>query len=734
MNKLWSRACLGAYDALCLLVVATVLSFAFITPAYAYVDPSVMTYAIQAIAGVAVALSTVLGVVFRRTRKKLFAALGIDENARKEQEPRAHRVDADGNVVYTQADKRAEGGARAKTAGVRAAGGKQPVGYSPKWPIRLVSGLAVAFFAVFTVLVIAPCEIIAGNESSLLFGLSSTWGIFLVPGVVISLVLGFALSALRGRVFNAVTLLVFGLGLACYVQVMGFNGGLPTATGATVDWTQYKAIMVLSTGVWVLVTVLPWLLSQLNRKMVQFASLFLSVALVFVQCVGLASLFAGNQSAKTDDANYLVTETGMMNVTAKNNIVVFILDGCDTKTDVMPALEQDPNMLADMTGFTWFQNSTPAISPTREAVPDMLTGRVNAPHSDSADNKKAQDADYLADLDNAGYDVGIYSDMVPGTTPNTFVHTINGLQDGGEYANVIKPNEAETRTALWKCAMYRDLPWAFKPFFWFYTDEINVAMGMTDTDAAAAPVIKDGYQIDATPYTTNDAGFFEKLSDTQKLSVVNNDSTGSFKLIHLNGPHYPYILDADAQPSDNSDRVTQTRASFHIVSEYIEQMKQLGVYDDATIIITADHGYRSESNFDCINNELVMSPVMMVKPAQSSAKAAAPLQNSQVAVDNTDVMATALTGAESIDSSNYPESMLNMQGGDRTRYFYFCIKDETLAEKGWMELRIDGNALDANNWTPTELVYDNATEQWRTIDNQQEFQDSWLKYLYKNMS
>lgn len=732
MNKVLPRACVYAYDALALFAVAVVLSFAFITPAYAYVDPSVMTYAIQAVAGVAVALSTVLGVAFRRTRKKLLNALGVDENARKEHEPRVHRVDVSGNVVYTAADE-AEQHGRVSRAGSHAARADRPAGYAPKWVMRLAVGMAVSFFAVFTVLVIAPCEIIAGNESSLLFGLSSTWAIFLIPGILIALALGLVLSALRGRVFNAVALLVFGVGLACYVQVMGFNGGLPTATGATVDWTQYKTIMVISTGAWVVVAVLPWLLSQLNRKMVQFASLFLSVALVLVQGVGLASLFVGNETSKSDDANYLVTETGMMNVTEKNNIVVFILDGCDTKTDVMPALEQDPSMLSEMTGFTWFQNSTPGISPTREALPALITGKVNAPHSDSANNEKAQNTDYLADLDNAGYDVGLYSDMIPGTTPDTYEHTINGLQDGGECADVIKPNAAETRTALWKCAMYRDLPWAFKPFFWFYTDEINVAMGTTDSDSGDAKTTESGYQIDTTPYITNDAGFYEKLSSTQKLSVVDNDSTGSFRLIHLNGPHYPYILDADAQLSDNSDRVTQTRASFRIVSEYIEQMKQLGVYDDATIIITADHGYRSESNFDCINNELVMSPVMLVKPAQSSTDASRPLQVSQVAVDNVDVMATALTGAPNIDATEYPDSMLSMQDTDRTRYFYFCIKDETFAEKGWMELQITGDALDANNWTPTGLVYDNSLEQWVYIDNQQEFQDKWLKYLYKNM-
>ena len=218
MNKVLPRACVYAYDALALFAVAVVLSFAFITPAYAYVDPSVMTYAIQAVAGVAVALSTVLGVAFRRTRKKLLNALGVDENARKEHEPRVHRVDVSGNVVYTAADE-AEQHGRVSRAGSHAARADRPSGYAPKCVMRLAVGMAVSFFAVFTVLVIAPCEIIAGNESSLLFGLSSTWTIFLVPGILIALALGLVLSALRGKAFNAAALLVFGVGGA--LAIMG---------------------------------------------------------------------------------------------------------------------------------------------------------------------------------------------------------------------------------------------------------------------------------------------------------------------------------------------------------------------------------------------------------------------------------------------------------------------------------------------------------------------------------
>ena len=52
----------------------------------AYVDPSVMTYTIQAVAGAIIALGAVIGVTWRIMKKKTQKVLKIDENQKKEVE------------------------------------------------------------------------------------------------------------------------------------------------------------------------------------------------------------------------------------------------------------------------------------------------------------------------------------------------------------------------------------------------------------------------------------------------------------------------------------------------------------------------------------------------------------------------------------------------------------------------------------------------------------------------
>ena len=52
----------------------------------AYIDPSVMTYAIQAVVGIVIAIGAFIGIYLRKAKKKINDKLGIDENKNKEVE------------------------------------------------------------------------------------------------------------------------------------------------------------------------------------------------------------------------------------------------------------------------------------------------------------------------------------------------------------------------------------------------------------------------------------------------------------------------------------------------------------------------------------------------------------------------------------------------------------------------------------------------------------------------
>ena len=73
-------------------------SLLFSMNAMAYIDPSVMTYAIQAVAGIVIAIGAAVGVYIRSVRKKINQKLGVDENRNKE-------VESDDIVFSKKEDK-----------------------------------------------------------------------------------------------------------------------------------------------------------------------------------------------------------------------------------------------------------------------------------------------------------------------------------------------------------------------------------------------------------------------------------------------------------------------------------------------------------------------------------------------------------------------------------------------------------------------------------------------------
>ena len=105
-----------------------------------------------------------------------------------------------------------------------------------------------------------------------------------------------------------------------------------------------------------------------------------------------------------------------------------------------------------------------------------------------------------------------------------------------------------------------------------------------------------------------------------------NDESNSFRFIHLMGAHWPYTLDKNGDRVKESDLIEQSEGSLGIVADYLQEMKRLGVYGNATIVVTADHGYW-HLNADELN--YASSPIMLVKPAETAEEAARPLRVSE---------------------------------------------------------------------------------------------------------
>ena len=680
------------------------VSLAFPQFAYAYVDPSVMTYTIQALAGVAVALSAVAGVAFRRSRKALMKALGIDENAKKSVDPDIYRVmQVDGEAVPITPTSADGAPTIAPTVRMAAADSVKTAAKPEKrmsWPKRFLIAICVCALASFTVLFVAPVEIIAASAGSLALPLSDIWPIIAPVCAAVFAVGAIVLSIFRGKPFAVLVALVFCFGLCCWVQAMFLNGGLPAADGHTIQWVDFRTSAFISFAIWAALFAVGIVVAVKGSRIGLIGMAALSIALVVVQAVGVGSIFVDSaakqmQTEVRNDPIY-VTERGLFTVNPQNNIVVFVLDTYDT-AELERQVRSDSELLDGLTGFTWYQDSLAMCTPTRYAIPYLLTGVE--PRTDEQwgeyTRQRYERSDALAQMKGLGWSVGIYSDSIyfEDTNPGIGWSRIadNTINVGDVALSESSISKKGVIAQSIKMALYRDLLWPMKPFFTFNTNEVN--NGMMNTSSLGESAV----------YVMDDGGYYAKLK-TIGLTAIDEAEAGAFRLIHLDGVHVPYTLDKNGEYSPSATYDTQSYACWNMVGEYLDDLRALGLYDSATIIITADHGYWESPQYPV---DYAMSPIMLVKPAQNAEEASRPLQISDAPVSHADFL-PAVFKAMGADGSAYGSGIAfdDVTDFGRVRTYYQTYYDADNREAQKVQYEVVGDALSLSNWTETG-------EEWR---------------------
>jgi len=678
------KACLIACDLAFAIALATIWSLALPKPAYAYVDPSVMTYTIQALAGVAVALSAVLGVAWRRLRKWLVRILKIDEKRIVEGD--VHRV-VDGVAQGVSAKE------RPMTVSEPSEGEKREAGRP--WSKRLLDGLVPSFVLTFSFFFFSPLEMVAGGEDQLLFTVGDVWLPLFVFSLLSGAILALLTSLFKGRAHTDIMAIMGACCVAAFAQAAFLNKGMPEAIGTSIDWTGYTRRMLYNLAFWGFAVAVALWLAVRRRTLSRAISVFVGIFLLLVQTVSLSAAVVTANEKRANSATVRMTETGLFSVSPKKNTIVFILDTFDT-TDLVSVMQKaEPILDSYYTGFTFYKNSSGKMIPTRYAIPFLLSDTVPQVGQDFSDwyaNPYANST-FLSDIKDAGYSVGIYSD-------DGSVHNLDYIAD--ETINVKTIDHASvdptgTIKLLSECGVYRSAPWIAKPFFWFYQDELN--QQVLDRGRAG---------LDATPYTEDDAGYHKSLMSIG-LSADDDSENGAFRFIHLLGAHAPYVLGEDGYKSDGDSSLdAQCIGSLKIVADYIQQLKDLGVYDDTTIIVTADHGrydYNWETGTSLVNNNhdigRTTCPIWLVKPAQSAEDDAQAFKTSYVPTGHDDYAATVIASVGG-DYAKYGTPTWDVSDEPRTRLYYQLINDIVRGiDYEIQEYAITGYSLEFSNWEKT---------------------------------
>ncbi|MCQ2755156.1 MAG: hypothetical protein MJ231_08980, partial [bacterium] len=253
--------------------------------ALAYVDPSVMTYTIQALASVAVVLASVMGVAWRRLKKALTESLEINLNKNKsfESEVKLETCTLDDKAqIISYAEKEAiEKELEQKQENeisLEEKKAKRAKKYELKFSTRLILSAILFFFLGVSIIFFSPLSLISSQQNQFVINSVDLILPLLLVTVVIAVVLALLLSLLRGRAFYIISSIILAISIACVVQRLFLNFDLPALDGRMLDLGNFQTQVILTIIVWIIIIAIFLFIAIKKPKfVVMLGGLFVSI-------------------------------------------------------------------------------------------------------------------------------------------------------------------------------------------------------------------------------------------------------------------------------------------------------------------------------------------------------------------------------------------------------------------------------------------------------------------------
>ena len=584
--------------------------------------------------------------------------------------------------------------------------------YSAKRKIPL--SILLALTAPLTVFFFGPFETYCGNMGEFLFSLGDFLPLCIAFGAVAAAVIFIVLMFLDGRAYDISCAVIVWLSIMLFVQRYYLNFDVNALTGDGVGVTEAPvAAVVLTTLLWAAVgAVLVFLAIWIKKK--NIAPFFVSCAVVLIvilvtQTVGFAALSLttdvyvpvtdrvenGSESeSETQEKNPataedkgVLTYENLTELSGGKNVIFFLIDRFDVR--YYENLEKtDPEFLEKLDGFTFYNDYTSLYCRTYPAIASILTGKENDFEGTRLNYFKEiyKDGGYLRALYNEGYDVNVYTEQYyaydDAVYMKNYVDNVSGtngylIDDNGALASDM------LRLSLSTC-----LPFPLK----------NV-VGELSTPKFNAHVENNA---DEPTYDADMKNVYEYITEND---FIKNSSEGQFSFIHIYGCHTPvkYNLDwEEASDKEKNDTTMALKQSLTIIYEYIEQMKKLGVYEDATIVITGDHpaalsdtkliGEASKSD-----NGTRVTAMLFKRSGEFGTE----LKTSTAQISQDELWNT-IYESEGLTKLKTGESFFDIKEGEQRVRRYLFERSVTLEDKSRadeiVEYKITGTARDRANW------------------------------------
>lgn len=537
---------------------------------------------------------------------------------------------------------------------------------------RLLTELAVMLFFSITVFGYGPVEIISNNPNSFEYGIPDIWMIQAGLSFLLALIGAIILYLLPCRLSEILTRIVFAFSLGCYIQVMFLNGKMESILGQEISFSG--STIVVNLLIWLVVFVLvfaipTFLKGRSDKVMAALAGLFFGMQLVALVAAVLGAVISSKNPDKADRKEGFLSTEGMLELAPSDNVVVFILDFFDGNT-MNAILEERPDMLDGLDGFTYFPNCTSEYSRTYPSIDFLLTEEpcyFDKPIDEYID-AAFEHGTFIPKMKSAGTDIGIY-------TPSLYIGEAGKPLIGNYSYGELSVKTFPLIKYDLKMVLFRDMPYLLKPRFKYDPMEINNLV-----------LVNSGA---SEPFPHSDDEWFDRQVVDNGISI--GDQTSTFRFYHLGGVHL-----------NLSDQTGAGIRALEITYDYLDEMKKKGIYETSTIIITTDHGSSGGFGGTLDLPQKTAVPLMIVKPSGS---AGTPLVISNAPVSQRELQPTVLS---ELGIEHEGETFFEVPENEpRTRvYHYTGLYSDEEGEVELREYEVTGDARLPENYHFTGKTWD----------------------------
>ena len=558
---------------------------------------------------------------------------------------------------------------------------------------KLLPVIMLALIAPFMVCFFGPFEIFGNNIDQFKFELGDFWLLCILLSAAIAAVVGTVLMLLRGRAFDVAYGIVFGISLMLFLQGNFLSMGMTSLEGdGAAEGSMGFGKILINTVIWLLIvggSVAVMLLLDKYRDTVRLVSIVVLIAVLGSSLISFVTLslttdvYGDKSMVAVTEGDQVLTVKNLDTLAKEQNVIVFIVDRFDYEYyDV--ALRDCPEIFDELEGFTYFADYITKYPRTFPGALHVLTG-VETDFSMSHDEYMThayKNSQHLTDIKNQGFDINVYTDDY---------YCYEDAGDMSAYAENLSGKvsyrivqSASLAIDMIRLSLYRYLPFC--------------AQGLVGN--ISTPTFDKYVEYDMTYdiFSTDMAKTYGVMTEDD---FTLRESDKGYSFIHIDGCHKSTIYDSDFNELPEGDpnglknsTVNVMTQSFKVISRYIAEMKRLGVYEDATIIITGDH---ASIGSDTKMPSYAYVTALLVKPAGVSE---GEIVNNYAQLDVDNVLAT-IKEASGIATDiptvfEVPENEEQV----RTLMFQRAYKNEagkTVYEN--IEYEIRGNGKDFSNWT-----------------------------------